>query len=187
MVRQRMTPFVLALALAVPAAAAAMPSPLAAPAHALAAQPASAFVGTYTLNARASDSVERAINEAASHMMFLIRGFGRSRMRGTNTAYHRVTIAEPGTDFAIAFDQRAAVHSPSNGTAVPWTREDGEKMQVSTHVTDGKLVQTFTPPDGRRVNTYSLSPDGKTLTMEVVVTSPKLPQPLHYRLVFDRV
>ncbi|HET6763526.1 MAG TPA: hypothetical protein VFH27_07630 [Longimicrobiaceae bacterium] len=185
MPRQRMTPFVLALALALPTAAVALPLVTAAPAHAQAQ--ASAFVGTYTLNAHASDNVERAINEAGSHVMFLIRGIARSRMRSTNVAYRRVNIAETSNQFAITFDQRAAIHSPSNGTPVQWTREDGEKMQVSTHVVDGKLVQTFIPPDGRRVNTYSLSNDGKTLTMEVVVTSPKLPQPLHYRLVFDRV
>jgi hypothetical protein len=185
MPRQRMTPFVLALALALPTAAVALPL-VPAPAHAQQAQ-ASAFVGTYTLNQRASDNVERAINEAGSHVMFLIRGIARSRMRSTNVAYHRVTIAEPGNEFTIQYDQRAPIHTPANGTAVQWTREDGEKMQVSTRVADGKLVQTFIPPDGRRVNTYTLSNDNKTLTMEVVVTSPKLPQPLHYRLVFDRV
>jgi uncharacterized membrane protein len=185
MARQRMTPFVLAFALALPAAAAAMPFPAAAPVLAARMQ-ASAFVGNYTLNAHASDSVERAIGEAGSHVMFLIRGIARSRMRATNPTYQAVHIAEDASNFAIAFDRRAAVHSPTNGTAVPWTREDGEKLQVSTRVADGKLVQTFVAPDGRRVNTYSLSNDGKTLTMEVVVTSGKLPQPLHYRLVFDR-
>ena len=185
MPRQRMTPFVLALALALPAAATATTYAAPAPVHA--AVQASAFVGTYTLNAHASDNVSTAINNAASHVMFLIRGIARSRLRATNVAYQRVSIAEQGNDFAIQFDQRHPIHSPTSGANVPWTREDGEKMQVSTRVAEGRLVQTFTPEDGRRVNTYTLSPDGKTLTMDVVVTSPKLPQALHYRLVYDRV
>jgi hypothetical protein len=186
MPRQRMTPFVFALALAVPAGGLALPSLQAAPAHAVAAQ-APAFGGTYTLNARASDNVQQAINEAGSHVMFLIRGIARSRMRATNPVYQRVVIGETPADFAIAFDQRAAVHTPSTGAATPWTREDGEKFQVSTRVTEGRLHQTFVAEDGRRVNVFSLSPDGKVLTMETTVSSPKLPQPLHYRLVFDRV
>jgi hypothetical protein len=187
MPRQRMTPFVFALALAVPAGGLFLPSLQAAPAHAAAAQ-APAFAGTYTLNARASDNVQTAINQAASHVMFLIRGIARSRMRSTNPVYQRVVIQEQPAEFAIAFDQRAPVRAPSTGASVPWTREDGEKFQVSIHtLADGRLQETFVAEDGRRVNVFSLSPDGRVLTMETTVSSPKLPQPLHYRLVFDRV
>jgi len=35
-----------------------------------------------------------------------------------------------------------------------------------------RLAQTFTSADGRRVNDYTLSPDGRTLTMQVKETSP---------------
>ena len=187
MPRQRMTPFALAFLLAVPAGSLAVSSLQAAPAPVVRVAQAASFAGTYTLNARASDNVQSAINEAASHVMFLIRGIARSRMRATNPVYQRVTIGETASEFSIAFDQRAPVRTPSNGARTPWTREDGEKFQVMTAVEGGRLHQTFIADDGRRVNVFSLSPDGKTLTMETTVSSPKLPQPLHYRLVFDRV
>ena len=47
-------------------------------------------------------------------------------------------------------------------------------------------MQTFRAEDGSRTNTYSISPDGRTLTMHVVLRSPRLPQPLEYNLVFNR-
>ena len=40
-----------------------------------------------------------------------------------------------------------------------------------------RLEQGFDAEDGQRVNVYTLSPDGNTLTLDVTVTSPKLEQP----------
>jgi hypothetical protein len=50
-----------------------------------------------------------------------------------------------------------------------------------------KLAQEFKAEDGQRKNEYSVSADGRTLTLEVTVTSPRLAQPVRYRLVYDRV
>jgi hypothetical protein len=43
---------------------------------------------------------------------------------------------------------------------------------VTTHTDGARLEQVFDAEDGRRVNVYTLSPDGSTLTLEVTVTSP---------------
>ena len=48
------------------------------------------------------------------------------------------------------------------------------------------LKRTFLADDGQRENTYDLAPDGLTLTMRVVLTSPQLPGPLAYTLVYRR-
>jgi len=37
-----------------------------------------------------------------------------------------------------------------------------------------------------RTNTFTVSPDGRTLTLGVAVSSPKLPRPLTYKLVYTR-
>jgi hypothetical protein len=49
------------------------------------------------------------------------------------------------------------------------------------------FAQTFTSADGRRVNDYTLSPDGRTLTMQVTETSPRLSQTITYKQVYRRV
>ena len=56
------------------------------------------------------------------------------------------------------------------------TGPDGGTVQVSTVWQGPTLVRTFTTPDGVRTNSYSLS--GNTLTETVQVTSPDLPQAL---------
>ena len=51
---------------------------------------------------------------------------------------------------------------------------------------DEQLVQTFKNEEGQRTNTYKLSPDGKTLTLEVELRSERLPEPVRYALTFQR-
>jgi hypothetical protein len=69
-----------------------------------------------------------------------------------------------------------------------WTRPDGDREQVAVSSVweDRTLKRTFRGKDGVRVNTYSLGPDGTPLTMNAVVTSPDLPGPLAYKLVYRR-
>ena len=146
----------------------------------------SSMRGTFTINRQQSDDVNRAIETAVSRMSFVTRPIARGRLRRTNQVYQRVVINYTTAQVSTTFDRRRAVESPANGQPVAWTREDGEKFQLSTSWENGRLVQTFRAEDGSRTNTYSISPDGRTLTMHVTIRSPRLTAPLEYKLVFNR-
>ena len=172
--RQRMTAVLfalLALALGAPAAAEAQQSSLA---------------GTWTLNRGQSDDIQAAINRAVARMNFVTRPIARGRLRRTNTAYERVVIAFPSNQVSVRYDERNPIVSPASGAAVKWTREDGEVFDVSMRPAGGRLTQTFTAEDGSRENVYTLSADGRTLTMNVTIRSPRLSAPLTYKLVYNR-
>jgi hypothetical protein len=149
------------------------------------AQPGS-IAGTFALDRAASDNVDRAIAQAVKEMNFVTRPIARGRLQKTNQPYQQVTIATEGANTVVTIDKQPARQAPSNGTPIDWTRQDGEKMKLSMKWENGTLVETFKPEDGERVNTYSLSPDGSTLTMNVRITSPRLPKPLTYKLVFKK-
>jgi hypothetical protein len=171
--RQRTRTFLLALtaALALPAASYAQESSLR---------------GTWTINRQASDNVPQAINTAVARMSFITRPIARGRLTRTNPVYNRVVVNYTPTHVTTTFDTRRPIESPANGQPVQWTREDGEKFNLSTSWEAGRLVQTFRAEDGSRTNTYSVSADGSTLTMNVVIRSPKRPQPLTYKLVYNK-
>jgi hypothetical protein len=57
---------------------------------------------------------------------------------------------------------------------------------VSTTWNGRVITRNFRADDGERASSYAFSPDGGTLTMTVVVTSPQLPDPLTYKLVYRR-
>ncbi|HEV7591452.1 MAG TPA: hypothetical protein VGO40_25280 [Longimicrobium sp.] len=142
--------------------------------------------GTFVVDRAHSDDINRAIETAVARMSFVTRPIARGRLRRTNTVYNRVVVNYTPAQVATTFDQRRPIESPANGQPVKWTREDGEKFDLSTQWQAGRLVQTFRAEDGSRTNTYTISPDGRTLTMHVVLRSPRLSSPLEYNLVFNR-
>ena len=142
--------------------------------------------GTWTLNRQQSDDVDATIEGVIRRMNFVVRPVARGRLRKTNVAYERLVIGTTQDRVNVTYDERAPVITPVNGAAVKWRREDGEEFDVSTQWEDGRLEQTFRTSGGHRVNVYSVSPDGRTLTMDVTLTSPRLSAPLRYKLVFDR-
>jgi hypothetical protein len=146
----------------------------------------SSMRGTWTLNRQASDNVATAINTAVARMNFVTRPIARGRLTRTNAPYTRVEIGYTQERVTLKYDERAPMVSPANGTPVQWRREDGEMLQLSTEWENGRLEQTFKAEDGQRVNTFSISEDGRVLSLDVTVSSPRLPQPLHYKLVFNR-
>jgi hypothetical protein len=146
----------------------------------------SSMRGTFTLNRQRSDDINRAIETAVARMSFVTRPIARGRLRRTNAAYEQVVVAFTPAQVSTRFDARAPVESPANGQPVKWRREDGETFDLTTEWQNGRLVQTFRADDGSRVNTYSVSADGQTLTMHVTLRSPRLPAPVEYDLVFNR-
>lgn len=151
-----------------------------------AAQGAASLNGTFTYDAAASENINAAIDAAVRDMNFAMRPVARGRLRKTNQPYQRVQISHNPQQVSVVTDGRAAIVSPANGSPIDWTREDGEKLKVSTEWENGVLEQTFKAEDGQRVNAYSVSPDGRTMTMQVTVTSPRLKKPLTYKLVYNR-
>ena len=148
--------------------------------------------GTWTLNRQQSDDINAKINTAVARMNVVVRQIARPRLRSTNTAYPQLVISTDAQAFRVDMQGRPSVSSPSNGSPVLWHRETGRTcpavrgdcVRVTTVWDNGRLTQTFAAEDGQRVNVYTI--DGNTLTMNVTITSPRLPNPLTYRLVYNR-
>ena len=150
--------------------------------------------GNWTINRQQSDNLETAINRAVARMNVVVRQIARPRLRSTNTAYPNITMSYDQSSVRVDMAGRPSVSSPANGQPVLWHRQTGgtcremkgDCVRVSAEREGGNLKHTFQAEDGRRVNVYSVGADGKTMTMNVTVTSPRLPQPLTYKLVYNR-
>ena len=149
--------------------------------------------GSWNLNRQQSDDLNAAINRSVARMNVIVRQIARPRLRSTNAMYPTVAISSDQSNIRVNMGGRTAA-SPANGQPVLWQRETGgtcrevkgDCVRVTSEMAGGHLTQSFQAEDGRRVNVYPVSPDGNTLTMNVTITSPKLPQPLTYKLVYNR-
>lgn len=143
--------------------------------------------GRYTFDAQASDNIPRAIDAAVREMNFVLRALVRGHMTRHERASQWVRISYGPSQVSIATDRSPiASTTPADGSAVARPRDDGKVQYVSTRWANGRLEQTIRAPEAQRVTTYSLSPNGNTLTVAVRLTAPRLPQPLTYRLVYNR-
>jgi hypothetical protein len=145
-----------------------------------------AMQATYALDRAASDDVHRAIEATIEDMSSLRKPFARLRLRALNQPPQRIDVNATGSEVTITTDGRDEIRTPIDGQPVPWKRDDGEEFTIRTAWRERTLTRTFTAEDGERVNTYDFGADGSTLTMRVVLTSPQLPQPLTYTLVYRR-
>jgi hypothetical protein len=153
----------------------------------LAAAQKSNLDGTYILDETDSDNMNEVIEDAVRKLNFLTRDIARARLKKLNPAYHQVAITSSPNEISVTVDKQPPLRTPAKGGPVAWVGPDGGKVNASVQLADGRLAQTFTSADGRRVNDYTLSPDGRTLTMQVTETSPKLFQTITYKQVYRRV
>ena len=143
--------------------------------------------GTYVLDQTDSDNMSEVIEDAVGKLNFLTRDVARGRLKKLNPAYHQVAITSSPNEIRVTVDNQPPLRTPVKGSSVAWVGPDGGKVNASMQLVGRHLAQTFTSADGRRVNDYTLSPDGRTLTMQVTETSPRLPQAITYKQVYRRV
>jgi hypothetical protein len=144
--------------------------------------------GTFVNEAQSqsAEAIRKAIDAAVAKMNFVTRPIARGRLKKANVPHRRVEIARTEQEISVTFDSYTPVRMPADGRTAKWTRDDGETFEVSASWRGESLVQTFKGEDGQRTNTFSLGPDAGTLTVQVEVTSPRLPAPVQYALAFTR-
>jgi len=153
----------------------------------LAAAQKSGLDGTYILDETDSDNVNEAIEDAVGKLNFVTRDIAEGRLKKLNPAYHQVVITSSPNEISVTVDNEPPLRAPAKGAPVAWVGPDGRNVNVSMQLVGRRLEQTFTSADGHRVNDYTLSTDGRTLTMQVTETSPRLSQSITYKQVYRRV
>lgn len=143
------------------------------------------WVGVFVNDEQSDAGVQQAIEAAVADMNFLTRPIARSRLKKTNSLAHQIAITRQAATITVRFDERKPAEMPAEGGVVKWTGEDGEQFDVFARAEDARLVQTFKADDGQRVNTFTPE-DAQRLTLQVQITSPRLPKPLTYTVHYRR-
>lgn len=157
------------------------------------AQDSPRFNGAWTFDPEQSDDINAEINRSIARMNVLVRQIARPRLRATNIPFPQL-IFSIDENVSVDMPGYPSVSSPANGEPVLWHRRTGRActqvarscVEVTTRWEGQRLVQTFRSEDGERQNVFTVSPDGMKLTMVATMTSPRLPAPLVYRLIYTR-
>jgi len=143
--------------------------------------------GLYQFVPGESDKIDGRVGEAVSHMNFLIRGIAKRRLMGANKPIDRVDLRYQGDSVWISLrEDEPWIPTRRTGEFSPYTRSDGEVVQVKTELKPGVIDQYFKSDDGEKQMIYTLRPDGK-LAVESIIFSEKLQEPFRYTWVYERV
>jgi hypothetical protein len=144
---------------------------------------AAGLSGKYKYAPEQSGDISQAIEQAIEKMNFIKRPIARGRLSRTNFAYQQVRIEIGASEAEVTYDTQAPIRMPLDGQAIKWKRADGETFDVSAKLEGARLVQTYKAEDGTRVNSFAKDAAG-SLQLQVEVSSPQLPQPLKYTLMY---
>lgn len=142
---------------------------------------------TYTLIPDSSDDIKAAINQTVEHMSFITRPVARGRLTKSNPLPQVVHVVVSPDTFSVTFDNGNPVATPFKGDTVPYhsviTNEDYKAHYDAVADT---ASQAIVSKDGVRRNTFIFLGGGQRLRMHVTVSSPRLPGPLNYQLLFAK-
>lgn len=136
--------------------------------------PAPSLEGTYILiDSDAPGIVNKAI-EAAVKGMWAFQDDARNELKKSNLPPpQRITISSTATSVTIETDVAGPVQTALDGTTTTKWSWKGTTYNVSTKRQDNVMVRNFKGDNRWRVNTYSLSDQGKTLNLAVQANGKK--------------
>lgn len=185
----KLTALLPALSLLVLASTAAADPPAAAPAQeAPAASPRERFAGTYSYvgGDKQKAAIEAAIEKAIDGMFFATKPIARSRLKDKTQIRNPVGFAFGGGNITIKMGGVADATSKDDGSPAQYKSGSDTVKLTQKFAGDNQIVQVFAADDGTRTNVYTLSADGKTLTVSITLTSSKLSAPVKYALTYRK-
>lgn len=145
-----------------------------------------AFAGTWQLVGAVSvaeDQIKTAVSMATEKMNFLTRGIARDRLISTLKVPKLIRMRRENNMFIIHPDTFIALGMPISGETV---KHEDRMFRVSLDSGSGRpaVRQVAENKDGKRENVYRLQDNGKSLDLEVTVSSSQLPAQVQYKLQY---
>lgn len=148
---------------------------------------AAGFVGTWTYAGADAEQQARldAIDETVAQMFGIARPFARKVMRKNTTNPSCFHIQLDGDQVGIGEEPDALLWSKLDGT--PVDIEGYHAGQQVWRAIDGDCLHSRSQQhNGGGTHVFRLSPDGHTMTVQVIIDSERLPLNLTYELTFQR-
>ena len=123
----------------------------------------------------------QAIERSVDKLFFALRSIARGRLEEKTKISSAVSLRFEGGNIHCGIPGAPDAVS----RAVDYTVA-GETVKLSQRIDSGRLVQSFSTPEGARTNTYVPTDDGERYAMLVNISSPRLPTSVMYTLTYAR-
>ena len=140
--------------------------------------------GDYVLEPDKCDNIPDAIKKLTDPMNFALRAFWKKKLEGSEKPPQNLSLLK-GSNATLTVNKEIPF-TVSPGSPAKWKRADGDTFEVSYKEEAPAFSLIFAQDDVARTWRFSLSADGKALSVEVTLRNPKLPGPLTYHLQYRK-
>ena len=145
------------------------------------------LAGRYHLDDPAAmQNIRKAVDKVADRMGFLIAPIAHDRLMDANQPAQQIVISMAGNAVTVQFDQDQPITGPADGSTIDWTRDDGEKVRVTTVWQGTTLQRAVAGKQATRTVRFTLDGSGQILTVQIQIVSSRLPLPVAYPLTYRR-
>jgi hypothetical protein len=129
-----------------------------------------------------------AIEGTVSEMSWIARGMARKRITASTPIHQQYDfIVDDDGNVTIGEDGFEGHTAPWDGTPVEIAKDQGGPATLTRAVADGGLRSHWQQKKGAGTEIYRVSADAATLTVTVIISSPRLPSEVRYQLTYRRV
>jgi hypothetical protein len=146
------------------------------------------MTGTYRYAALESDNKAHldAIEGVVQQMNFVIRPFARTRIRKRTIPYQTIEMRVGGNFVETKFDAHPYRKTDLKGTYLRFKDGKNRDAFLFRKRQGNKLYEKGGREGNTRQTIYEISPDGKTLTVDIQIESVRLPGAIKYKLTYVR-
>jgi hypothetical protein len=148
----------------------------------------SRFTGLYRYVGDAAEQQKRidAIDRSVASLFFAVRSMARAKIEDRTRIMPTCKFEFGDGQIRSTVPGHAVAISPESGAPAPY-RVDDDAIVLTQRFDGARIVQVFRADEGgTRKNEFSLSPDGKILSVKATLSSPKLSVPVVYTLTYRR-
>jgi hypothetical protein len=129
-------------------------------------------------------ALDAAVTRTVQGMGWIVEGMAAGRLRERSPIPDVLTIRVQNNIVEYTGVRGRLFRTPADGAQVQTQNPQGEPITLSTRVTGNTMVREGSRPDGSRREVVRVN--GSSLTVDVTVSSPRLPRPLTYHLTYRR-
>ena len=135
---------------------------------------------------RQRDHVAAAVERTVQSLPGLFHEIARKRLTEANAIPSAVHISMDGDELVVVYGDHEPQRAPLDGSTRKWRNPDGDLIDLKHELRGSKLVQTTWGSGGRRVMVWSFDAERGLLRVQSTMSSPRLPEPVRYRLSFKK-
>lgn len=130
-------------------------------------------------------TLDAAVEEAAAEFNPLIRVIARSRLRRATNMCQRYEIRATQTRWMHRCDDDPPLDRAIDAAVVSWKPDEGDPVGTTLTVQGNVSRVVLTGPSGSRTNVFTADATG--LSLEVIIASDSLEQPMRWTTRYKRV